>query len=412
MSRAKRLRVSLDFGDRPIPVGELAADARSDIYFEFDPAFPLEQLPLSPEHLPRTGRLYHFPEYPGSFHGLPGVFADSLPDAWGLRLMDRAFARHGVAPSSIHVLDRLAYIGGHGLGALRYQPELPMDATQDRAVDLRAAERMAREVLEGDADQVIDAFLAAGVSPGGARPKVLVQRRGDDRWLYDTAHRYALDEGPDEGEPWIIKFPGPRDFDDLGNIEYAYSRMARDAGIEMPDTALLEGRCFAVKRFDVEEGRRLHMHSLAGLLHVPHERAAISYDDLLQVTLNLTGRFDEAAKAYRLAVFNVLSHNRDDHIKNVAFLMDATGRWRLAPAFDLVYSAGLGGHAMAVNGAVDGITRDDLFQLAIGVGLDGDEAARVIDEVGEVVARWEAYAEVCGVSAQSRREIAEAMARR
>ena len=123
--------------------------------------------------------------------------------------------------------------------------------------------------------------------------------------------------------------------DDLGNIEYAYSRMARDAGIEMPDTALLEGRCFAVKRFDVEEGRRLHMHSLAGLLQIPHERAAVSYDDLLQVTLNLTGRFDDAAKAYRLAVFNVLSHNRDDHIKNVAFLMDPAGRGRLATSLDL-----------------------------------------------------------------------------
>lgn len=407
MAQRKRIKVTLDFGSRRYEVGQLATDAHQRIYFEFDPAFPVERLPLSPHSLPGAGRLYHFPNDPGSFHGLPGAFADSLPDAWGLRLMDRAFARHGVTPGAIHVLDRLAYIGDFGLGALTYQPEMPMDRLQDRAVDLRAAERMAREILEGDAERVIDAFLTAGISPGGARPKVLVQRRADDQWIYDTAHRYALDEG----EPWIIKFPGPRDLHDLGNVEYAYSLMARDAGIEMPETRLLEGRYFAVKRFDAKGPERYHMHSLGGLLQIPHERAAISYDDLLQVTLNLTGRFDETERAYRLALFNVLGHNRDDHIKNIAFLMDASGEWRLAPAYDLVYSAGLGGHAMAVNGAVDEITRHDLIELAVNVGLDGGWAERVIEEVSEVVGRWEEYAEECGVSERSRRDISEAIAR-
>lgn len=330
----KRLRVLLDFGHGPPhPVGEVAQHGR-DLFWEWAPSFLAKPLPLSPLQ-PTPG--------PGAkkLTTLPPLLRESLPDGWGRLLMDRHFASHHAG--SVDDLDRLAWMGKRAMGALIFEP-----GTQpEEQPSVLSLERMAVESWEfqdGLAEEVLPDLLKAGGTPGGARPKVVVGLQDDP-----SASGVWRGDGdlPAGVSPWIVKFCAKAEAQDAGAMEFVYAQLAKLAGIDMPEARLIEtkvGRFFAIKRFDrAPQGRRLHMQSVAGLLGLSDFGAGQPARLVMQVARKLTGDQREVDKAYRWLVFNALAHNRDDHLKNFAFLMDASGAWRLSPAYDLTFQLGPGG---------------------------------------------------------------------
>lgn len=268
-----------------------------------------------------------------------GAFADSLPDGWGLLLMDRFFLRDlGIDRRAITVLDRLAYMGNRAMGALEYRPVLGK-AEVDSSLDLGCLYQAALEVYGGDTEATLDALRLAGGSPAGARPKVVVALSQDKRRC--ALSFKTLDEGH---EHWLVKFRAPEEHRDTGAIEYACAQMARSAGVDMAESALLNvqtgsgmERFFAAKRFDRDGERKIHMMTACGVLYADHRAPSLDYGDLLRAAWAITGHAGEVEKMARLMVFNALAHNHDDHSKNFAYLFDQ-GRWVLSPAYDLTFA--------------------------------------------------------------------------
>lgn len=385
-----------------LSVGTLAEE-RGRIYFEYDPAFLASGLNLSPLRLPFEGGLFEHRDH--AFGPLPGLFDDSLPDGWGLLLMDRHFRSLGLRPAEISALDRLAWLGMRTMGALTYHPasEIPEDGPDP--LDLGNLARHSQEILAGDAVDVLPQLLRAGGSPGGARPKVLVGVKGNQ--LISGA-----DDLPKGFAHWIVKFPAKKDMADAGPVEYAYGLMAAAAGIDMPPTRLFEtadgGRFFGVKRFDRDGGRRLHVHTFGNLIQSNFRIPSADYADLLKAASLLTRDHTDVLRVLRQMAFNVFAHNRDDHVKNFAFVMDgARGDWRLSPAYDLTYAAGPGGeHSMTLAGEGRNPGRLHILRLAEQAGVAKREAAAIIDEVRGAVARWADFAAQAGVSKAGLREVA------
>ena len=385
-----------------LTVGTLAEHDRHT-YFEYDPTFLNTGFELSPFKLPaRPGLIEHTDR---AFGPLPGVFDDSLPDGWGLLLMDRHFRRQGVDPMTLSPLDRLAHLGARTMGALVYHPpsrQLP--ERDEQLINLYDLGRNAEDVLEGDAAEVLPELMRAGGSPGGARPKVLVGVQGDRiiSGAEDLPERF-LGGG---GEHWIVKFAAKADAPAAGPVEYAYSLMARAAGADMPPTRLFEvrrgrsvRRYFGVKRFDrAAENRRVHMHTFANLVHVNFRIPATDYADLLKVTRALTRNHADLLRLFRLMLFNIAAHNRDDHAKNFAFTLDdQTGEWSLAPAYDLTYSPGPGGeHTTTILGEGRQPTRGHCLKLADQFGLKPGETRPIIDQVNTAISHWRQFAEQAG----------------
>lgn len=410
-TRRLEVRLCLEPG-RERRLGLLAEQGRR-IYFEYDPDFLRDPLWLSPFHLPpEPGLIEHRDR---EFGPIFGLFDDSLPDGWGLLLMDRFFRQQNRPLAGISVLDRLAYLGSRTMGALTYHP--PADPTErdPRIVDLHALAHASEEVLAGRVEEVLPQLLRAGGSPGGARPKVLVGVRGDE--LISGEDRL-----PADFEPWLVKFGGRDDPADAGPIELAYAHMARDAGIEMPPTRLFEtpegGRFFGVRRFDrgtgedagEDAGRRFHVHTFGNLVHADFRVPSCDYHQLLDATRILTRSQRDVLRIFRRMVFNVLTHNRDDHVKNFAFRLGVEGEWQLAPAYDLVFSDGPGGeHSMTVDGEGRAPGRRHLLALARKASISEDEASEVIEEVGAAVRRWQQYAAEAGVSPESTARVDEAL---
>ncbi len=379
----------------PQKVGTLAQKDKK-IYFEYDKEFLKTGIELSPYKLPLKAGLFRCDD--DTFEGLWGVFADSLPDEWGRLLMDRHLMRLGVNPNALTPLDRLAYVGEYGMGALRYEPQHDVgDFAFDSIVLDDLAER-SEEILEGRSDEMVDELLALGGSSGGARPKVLVQMNADHTQIVHGIQR--LKEGFSH---YMVKFASSQDGREAGAIEYAYSLMAAEAGLEMPRTVLLEGkrgRYFAVERFDRVGDSRVHMHSVAGLTHSDFRLPALDYDDLLRLTLHLTKNMVDVEKMFRLACFNLFAHNRDDHAKNFSFLMDEQGVWRLSPAYDITFSFGpRGEHSTMYLGEGKSPTTEHLTALAKKHGIK--KGSVIIDEVREATARWREFAGIAGVGKKS-----------
>lgn len=335
-------------------VGRLAKDPneRGSIWFEYDPEWIKSGFALSP-FPPFDLRAGAFKPMSQLFDGLHGVFNDALPDGWGLLLMDRAlkgamdWERHAIEP-----LDRLAYIGNRAMGALEFRPAMARGQT-DAAVSLESLAESALLVQEGRAADVLAALYIHGGSPGGARPKVTVAiERSTDKCMSGFG---AI---PDNFDHWIVKFRA-RDIDPpcMGRIELAYARMAEAAKVEMPPTRLISFKVrgkredfFAVQRFDRERNAKKHVISFGGMLEASHRMPSMDYGDLLKATLIATKDAREVDKAFRLMVFNVLAHNKDDHVKNFALIRNARG-WAMTQAFDLTFSTGMSGqHTTSVGG--------------------------------------------------------------
>lgn len=383
-------------------VGTLASE-RGRVYFEYEPGFLASGWNLSPLRLPFEEGLFEHRDQ--EFGPLPGLFDDSLPDGWGLLLMDRHFRALGKRPAEIGPLERLAWLGTRTMGALTYHPpQTRGDTAPDFELEELASQSQA--ILAGDAVDVLPQLLRAGGSPGGARPKVLVGVQGE-RVIS------GADDLPEGFEPWLVKFPARADLADAGPAEYAYALMAAAAGIDMPPTRLFEtaaGRFFGVKRFDRDGNRRFHVHTFGNLIQSNFRIPSADYADLFKAASALTRDHRDVVGVLRRMTFNVLAHNRDDHVKNFAFVFDdARGEWNLSPAYDLVYAGGPGGeHTMTLAGEGKNPGRAHIFRLAEQAGVTRPQAAAVIDEVRAAVGRWEEFAREAGVSATGMREIASA----
>jgi serine/threonine-protein kinase HipA len=379
-----------------------------------------------------AGRRYSFPALSEqSFGGLPGLLADSLPDRYGNALIDAWLAVRGEAPGDFDPVRRLGYIGERGMGALEFAPATGPRPTRSHALDVEALVELAAEVLAERRDLAVflgdpsreDALreiLRVGTSAGGARAKALI--------AFDpkTAEvRSGQLDTPAGFEHWILKFDGVEDRTrDLGSsrgygvVEFAYSRMARRAGIEMTECRLLEEggrRHFMTRRFDRDaNGSKLHMQSLGAIAHLDfNQTGANSYEQAFQTSRKLGLPHAAAEEQFRRMAFNIIAHNQDDHVKNIAYLMDRGGNWSLSPAFDVVYAYNPEGrqtarHQMSVNDKRDDFTLEDLRQVAKVASLKRGRAEDILAEVVNAVRAWPELAAESGLDEERIARIAAA----
>lgn len=359
MAHIKKVEVLLEGR----PVGRIAQTRDGLCAFEYAGEWLSNGFSISPLELPLRSGV--FIAKPMPFDGGFGVFDDSLPDGWGLLVQDRYLQKQGVDPHSLSLLDRLALVGSTGRGALEYHPDRSVSSLEEYA-DFERLSLAADQILERDDYQGrgIEEFQRRGGSPGGARPKIFT--------------RY-------EGREWMVKFRATLDPKDIGREEYRYSLLAKECGIEMPETRLFEGEYFGVERFDrTAEGRKLHVVSAAGLLGADYRLPSIDYSHVLKLCAALTHSVAEMWKVYRLMVFNYLIGNRDDHSKNFSFI-HYDREWHFAPAYDLLPSSGIGGyHTTSIHDSIKP-TREDLLAVAMDGGLDGSEASEIYQEMEHIL---------------------------
>lgn len=400
-------------------VGSVVWDEERELgIYEYHPGFRASGIEIAPLTMPLGPGTFRFPDLSReSFKGLPGMLADCLPDKFGNLLIDRWLAEQGRTPESFDPVERLCYLGTRGMGALEFEPSLtpeqpasPIEVAE--LVDLANRVLASREELSVslDTDGSLSEILRVGTSAGGARAKAIVA------WNPQTGEvRSGQVPLPSGFEPWLLKFDGVRgnrdkelnDPQGFGRIEYAYHLMARAAGITMSDCHLLEesGRAhFMTRRFDrTPDGDKLHLQSLCGIAHMDFNQAgAYSYEQAFQVTRRLALPQPDSAQLYRRALFNIHARNHDDHTKNISFLMDRTGTWHLAPAYDVIYSYNPTGawtsrHQMSLQGKRDGFTRDDLLAAAADANVKPREAREILSEVQNAVADWPRFAAEAGV---------------
>lgn len=427
-----RLQVYYQDDHEPALVGGLAKDARGVVHFQYERSWIETTRELSPLRLPlsRDREVVPAPDR-ARLHGLHGLFADSLPDAWGMRLLDLWLLRHGVDPRRAGPLDRLAHLGERTMGALTYRRAAESTDRTARVVSLDRLAAQAEQVYEGrstteaghsdsttpatTAPSDLDDLECAVGSAGGAQPKALIALSADGTSMV------AGGEPPHGYSSYLLKFTPRRAglglTTDAGSREQAFALMARAAGVEVPPTRLFptaDGRLhFAAQRFDrtVTGGRR-HVHTFGGMMEREADDAG-DYDELFRLTRALTDDVRPLEEVLRRLSFNLAALNDDDHLKNVAFLLDPRDGWRLAPAYDLTYSPSWRGErGMSVNGMGAEVTWNAVAALA---GRHGIGAARVRDiraGVEESVSRWTSLAEDAQVPAASVEELATAFAGR
>ncbi len=381
---------------KSVNVGILAED-HGRVFFEYDPKFLNSGLNLSPFHLPFEGGLFEHKDH--QFGLLPGVFDDSLPDGWGLLLMDRHFHTLNLNPTGVSVLDRLSWLGTRTMGALTYHPPANSENWDVTAFNLHNLAYQSQQILAGKVRDVLPQLLRAGGSPGGARPKVLVGFNSITGEIIS-----GEDDLPREYDHWIIKFSTKTDINTEGVIEYAYSLMAAAAGVNMTMTKLFEtsegDRFFGIKRFDRDGNRRFHIHTFGNLIQANFRIPSVDYADYLKATSMLTRNHQEVLQAFRRMIFNILAHNRDDHVKNFSYRLDEqTNEWSLSPAYDLLCTPGIGGeHTMTIAGEGQTPEHVHIFKLAKHANVSRQEAEHIITEVQSAIVNWPTYAAQAGVS--------------
>ena len=405
MVGVERLRVSIFLGNRETEIGELVL-ARNKVYFKYSSSFLEKGIEISPFKMKLTSEVISADRLP--FDGLFGVFNDSIPDGWGRLLLDRYLSSLGIAIQEINPLDRLAYVGTSGMGALTYRPEISKTFDRDKQIELDEVAADMKNFLEGESTDVIEKLYQLGGSSGGARPKILV---GYNKVSNHIIH--GAEDLPEDYEHWIIKFPSSIDSPDIAHIEYAYHKMALDAGLTMNVCKLFAGKSgkdyFGTKRFDRVHDQRIHMHSASGLLHDNYRMSTMDYGHLMDCAFQLERSVESYSKVLRLAAFNVFAHNRDDHSKNFAFLMDKHGSWQISPAYDLTFSySAHGHHSTMVAGESKNPGKKQLLELAR--VFDVKDPEKILDEVRASISNWNTIANDCGVSSRSRNRIAREIA--
>lgn len=390
-----KLDVYLQFSEQERLIGQLVLDGK-EILFKYSDSYLELGYNLSPNQLkfddiPQTTK-------DKTFDGLYGVFADSLPDAWGYLLMKKHLSANQVAIETLNALDHLTFAGRNSMGALHYKPSVEYEH-EAAEISLDTLNEHISDVLKGESSAVIDDMFRRGGSPGGARPKIYAGYNPKTDSLIS-----GIANLPEEYEHWIIKFAASADSKDIANIELAYYKMALDSGIDMSECKVFTSETgnsyFGTRRFDRIGNNKRHMLSAAGLFHDDYEHSTLDYGNLIFQAKKLTNNAQAALQMFRRAVFNVLSHNRDDHSKNFAFLMDADGNWTLAPAYDLTFSSSSQGyHSTACSGNYVNPGSRELLELASDLSISN--AKTTINEVQHVIDNWRVYAESSGVSESS-----------
>lgn len=405
-------------------------DADAVAAFEYVPAFTSSGIELSPLRMPLASHVYGFPELPrGTFHGLPGLLADSLPDRFGNALINQWLSLQGRRPEDFSAVERLCYIGARGMGALEFKPAVGPKARRASKVDVGALVELASEILtqrkglkasfrSAARQAALQDILRVGTSAGGARAKALIAWNPQS----NEVRSGQVQAGEGFGY-WLLKFDGvtgnkdkeSEDPKGYGAIEYAYALMAQAAGVNMSECRLLEEngrRHFMTRRFDrLLDGGKLHMQSLGALAHYDYNQAgAYSYEQALMAIRELGLPMASIEQQFRRMLFNVVARNQDDHVKNIAFLMDPQGRWSLAPAFDVTYSYNPSGawtarHQMTLNGKSEGFTLADFRACAKRAGLKRGRDVSMLEEVCEAVSRWAEFSKQAGVTDTQRKQI-------
>ena len=395
--------------------------------FEYDTAFLASGIEVSPIMMPLSGRVFVFPELPRkSFHGLPGLLSDSLPDKFGNAVIDAWLRRQGRSPESFNPVERLCYTGSRGMGALEYVPALGPNPKESESIEIDGLVKLASDILQDResmhiqyTENAMAEIIKVGTSAGGARAKAVIA------WNKETGDiRSGQIQAGDGYEYWLIKFDdvkgnGDKEGDDgpqYTKIEYAYYLMAKDAGIQMSECQLFHenGRShFMTRRFDRDliTGAKYHMQTLGGIAHFDfNQPSAYSYEQAVEVMRRLRLSNKEISQFFRRMVFNVFARNQDDHVKNISFLMDRTGKWSLSPAYDMTYAYNPGGtwtgaHQMTINGKQSAIEMQDLLTSGHIMGLRKAEIDNIITDVRTSLSKWDQFAESAGLPEQITRKI-------
>lgn len=392
-------------------VGALVELENGRVVYEYDPDFRRRRLEISPFHLqtdlegPQS-----FEELQGkrAFQGLPGVFADALPDAFGRRVIRAYYEARGKSEMAMSPVQRLLYVGDRAIGALTFHPteDLPIREAEKESLEVQQLAEDARSIVRGEPEVAIPEIYRIGSSAGGKRPKALIHHDPEADTIRSGGTPLRAGE-----VPCILKFDGVGENgggDELGSpqhynrVEAAYGEMARAAGIEMAQIDVLEADGYAhllVRRFDVTAAGRLHQHTFGGLKHIDYnEPGASSYEEYFRTIQELGMAYDALQEGYRRMAFNVMAVNQDDHVKNLSFHMDMDGTWSLTPAYDLTFARGGGWtrrHQMRVRDKTAGMTRADLLAVADQFGVKKPE--RVLDGIRVALSGWERHASEYGV---------------
>ena len=414
-------------------LGAIAWDANNGLAsFEYELSFLTNNWDISPLKMPIDGaerRVFSFPELRSTttFKGLPGLLADVLPDKYGSSLINAWLASNGRPSDSMNPVELLCFIGSRGMGALEFEPVLPKTNSGATKIELSSLIQIAQEILTGrqqfktnltaDEAKALSDILKIGTSAGGARAKAVIAFNTDTNEI-----RSGQAEAPKGFTHWLIKFDGVTDKQlgtstGYGRVEMAYHLMAKEAAIEMTECKLLEENDrahFMTKRFDREPGRgKLHVQSFCAMAHYDfNEITSFSYEQLFETMRSMLLPYTDAEQLYRRMVFNVMARNCDDHTKNFSFIMDKTGQWKLAPAFDVCYSYRPGStwvsqHSMSINGKRQNITRDDLLQVAKKMNIKKADA--IINQVHAAVSKWDACANETSVTKDLKEAIAKTL---
>lgn len=398
------------------PIGSLRwDDSRQTALFEYAESFIGCGLEPSPILMPvRSGRIYSFSDIGrDTFKGLPGMLADSLPDTYGRALFDRWLALSG--RSSGNTVETLCFLGKRCMGALEFEPAMDAPYGEDVSIEIESLVDVASEALAekeefganlaDDKKAAIAEILRLGTSAGGQRAKAVIAYNPQTGEV-----RSGQVEAPEGFDYYLIKLDGVtaeagfRPTQNYGRLEYSFSKLVKECGIEMTDCSLIEenGRAhFLTKRFDRKNGKKIHMQTLCGIAHYDYRMPrAYSYEQAFNIMRTLRLPYSQAQEMFRRLVFNVVVRNQDDHTKNISFLMDREGKWRLSPAYDMGYAYNPKGgwtaqHQMSVNGKFDDIKRTDLLEFARRNNIK--DATEIIDMIVENIARWPLIAEGCNV---------------
>lgn len=408
-------------------VGYLHQDDNGMVGFQYDEEFLKSNIEISPIKMPLSTATYIFPALPEqTFHGLPGMVADSLPDKFGNIVINRYLESQGRTADSLSVIEKLCYTGKRGMGALEYEPSQEL-TSMNETVDLDALTKLASEILSEKEqihieknDNLMAQLMECGSSVGGARAKTLIA------WNPETNDIRSGQINAGKGyEYWLLKFDNIKNNKDKDSrpddgeyttVEYAYYLMALDAGIEMSECRLYKengSAHFMTKRFDRKgiKGEKMHMQSLCALAHMDFNSPRVySYEEAFSVMKQLKLPYNDFTQLFRRMVFNEYAKNYDDHTKNISFLMDKKGTWSLAPAYDMTFSfrkdsIWVSAHQMLINGKSDNITEDDMLKVAGKGGIKKSDAEKLMDQVKTSVSKWEAFAVKAGMSEHNMKKI-------
>jgi len=395
------------------PIGSVSWDERYNVArFEYDKSFTLKGIEPSPLMMPvREGRVYSFGDIDKTtFKGLPGMLADSLPDTYGRALFERWLALTG--RTSGNTIETLCFLGKRCMGALEFEPAVDNIDT-DVKIEIDSLVNVAKEALSNKSDfsvnidkdkkAAIAEILRLGTSAGGQRAKAIIAYNKETGEV-----RSGQAEAPSGFDYYLIKLDGVsakagfRETENYGRLEYSFYRLVKECGIQMSECSLIEenGRAhFLTKRFDRENGEKIHMQTLCGIAHFDYRLLrAYSYEQTFNVMRALRLTYKEEQEMFRRIVFNVVVRNQDDHTKNISFLMDKNGKWRLAPAYDMGYAYNPDGewtsmHQISVNGKFNDIDRNDLMEFAATNSIKN--AAQIIDDVCSAASKWPDIAKEC-----------------